>query len=278
MSQDTEALELDETWGALKKRVDGQAILFGSLRRWLFLALAANLISLIFIVLLFFKPSATTEEVVQAKHNAVDKNDEGVESPPKLYGYISPIPGALPVPFDDNLVVGAERPYRGGIHQGIDIFYYDKPHKRKVAFGDSVVAMTDAVVVRADRDYRERDGKDRETLLLAAKILGGKAGNILDALRGRQVWLQSYDGVIIRYAHLATVADKIVEGKRVQKGRFIGFVGNSGTSEGVLDTQSGVHLHYEIWPNGHDYLGEGLPIEEARRLYHRLFEPYDDLP
>ncbi len=96
MSQDIEALELDERWEALKKQVDGQTILFGSLRRWLFLALAGNLITLTFIVLVFFKPRATTEQVVQAKHNAVDKNDEGVESPPKLYGYVSPIPGALP--------------------------------------------------------------------------------------------------------------------------------------------------------------------------------------
>ncbi|MDR3001087.1 MAG: M23 family metallopeptidase [Fibromonadaceae bacterium] len=50
-----------------------------------------------------------------------------------------------------------------------------------------------------------------------------------------------HGGIITRYAHLARFAAK--KGASVRKGEIIGFVGNTGNSDGA-------HLHYEIIFNG----------------------------
>jgi murein DD-endopeptidase MepM/ murein hydrolase activator NlpD len=52
-----------------------------------------------------------------------------------------------------------------------------------------------------------------------------------------------HGGIITRYAHLASFATK--KGAHTRKGEIIGFVGNTGNSNGA-------HLHYEIIYNGNN--------------------------
>lgn len=61
----------------------------------------------------------------------------------------------------------------------------------------------------------------------------------LSNYRGRYVDVQSDDGTVVRYQHLASIN---VSGSTVSKGDIIGVIGGSGTSENTY----GVHLHFEI--------------------------------
>jgi len=60
------------------------------------------------------------------------------------------------------------------------------------------------------------------------------------------------------------------QGGFVKKGQIIGFVGNSGTSDGIKGTKEGAHLHFEIRigdiRNGY-YLEQSLPPSESKELY-----------
>jgi murein DD-endopeptidase MepM/ murein hydrolase activator NlpD len=92
----------------------------------------------------------------------------------------------------------------------------------------------------------------------------------LDRYRGRQVWIDHGAGVITRYAHLSRVADGLRVGMSVKRGEVIGYVGNSGTPESLIDPNAEMHLHFEIRV-GDSYLGQGLTPEEVRALYESAF-------
>jgi murein DD-endopeptidase MepM/ murein hydrolase activator NlpD len=91
-------------------------------------------------------------------------------------------------------------------------------------------------------------------------------------LRGRQVWLDHGDGIVTRYAHLLAVDEAVRVDQAVEGGQVIGYVGNSGTPEGVTDPNIENHLHFEIRVDG-SYLGEGLSIADTRYLWGRAFSP-----
>lgn len=176
-------------------------------------------------------------------------------------GFTMPVKGAH-VPEWLDLVPGAPREYRSGVHEGVD-FGFDAVGVT-VQAGTPVLAAGDGIVVRADVDYREPSPKEMEEILARSRALGNTTDVDLDKLRGRQVWIDHGEGVKTRYAHLDGLAPGIVPGVRVSRGQLIAYVGSSGIpGEGA---SPGPHLHLEI-RLGEGYLGQGLSPERARQLY-----------
>lgn len=175
----------------------------------------------------------------------------------------SPIAGARFVPARDSLLPGATRVYRYGIHRGLDM--YDGTTGVAIPYGATVLAAADGVVIRADVDFVEMSASESETVIAECERLHYTPDDLLDRLRGRQVWIDHGGGLVTRYVHLSAVAEGIQVGSIVVQGQAIGYVGNSGTSDGVAGGQSGAHLHFEVLIDG-AYLGKWLSVPEVRRV------------
>jgi len=186
----------------------------------------------------------------------------------RLSGLRMPIVGAS-LPDLNTLLPGAPRAYRNGIHQGFDMM----PGHIGVPTGYSApaVAAKDGTVIRADLDYREMTPQEHQAALEAARNSGTTPPEILDMLRGRQVWIDHGAGVITRYCHLSGVASGVTEGSEVAAGDIVGFVGNSGTEGGVAGTQAGAHLHFELRIDDR-YFGEGMSPDQIRERARELFQ------
>ncbi len=178
----------------------------------------------------------------------------------------SPIPGAG-ISSRDTQLPGAPRPYRYGTHEGLD--YYSGYCGVPVNFGDPVYAAGPGIIYRIDHDYVEPEFVQRQEWLQESAAAGDTPEEILDKLRGRQVWIVHTAGVLTRYCHLHTVAAALQVGDMVEGGDFIGTVGNSGTSNGARGTRDDAHLHFEIWVDNY-YLGEGLSPPEVRLLWEKV--------
>ncbi len=176
-----------------------------------------------------------------------------------------PIPGAR-MPADDAHLPGAPRPYRAGVSEGF-VFWPDVAGV-PVAFGTPVIASASGEVVRVDEPYAELDGATWESLI--ASVADGADERELDALRGRQVWIRLDDGRVLRYGHLSGVRPGLTVGQRVARGRVVGYVGNSGTWDGVVGRTSNVRLHFEI-RDGDGFAGQGLDPDGVRLLAASLF-------
>jgi murein DD-endopeptidase MepM/ murein hydrolase activator NlpD len=66
-----------------------------------------------------------------------------------------------------------------------------------------------------------------------------------DVLGGTKLWLVGTTGTRYYYAHLSGYAEGVVEGKVVELGEVIGFVGNTGNAVGTPS-----HLHFQVHPGG----------------------------
>ncbi|MFI5044021.1 MAG: peptidoglycan DD-metalloendopeptidase family protein [Acidimicrobiales bacterium] len=64
-------------------------------------------------------------------------------------------------------------------------------------------------------------------------------------LGGNRLWVKGDSGTEYYYAHLSAFAEGSVEGKRVNAGDVVGFVGNTGNAAGGPS-----HLHFEVHPGG----------------------------
>jgi murein DD-endopeptidase MepM/ murein hydrolase activator NlpD len=186
-----------------------------------------------------------------------------------IHGFRYPIEGAC-LPTNDDLMPNAPREYRFGIHEGIDFYNGDAcvPIER----GMPVLAAKTGVVIRADHDYQAITAEEMDALLARCEQQGCTSEADLDRLRGCQVWLDHGNGIVTRYAHLLAADEGIKVGMVVAAGQVIGYVGNSGTPEGISDTTLENHLHFEIRV-GSGYLGQGLSPEQTRRLCERAFSP-----
>ena len=60
---------------------------------------------------------------------------------------------------------------------------------------------------------------------------------------GNYVEIDHGNGVITAYAHLRKIGWRVTKGKKIKRGQFLGYMGDSGLSKGV-------HLHYEIKKHG----------------------------
>lgn len=163
----------------------------------------------------------------------------------------------------------APRDYRSGTHEGVDMYQVD--NCTQIGKGTPVRAAKDGTVIRADHAYQDLtqaklDDLDRR---IAA---GDTAPDILDAFRGRQVWVDHGNGIVTRYCHLSAIPDAIQVGTKVAQGEVIAAVGDSGTPESITDPTAEMHLHFEVRA-GDSYLGKGLPPDEVRQLYVNLFSP-----
>jgi murein DD-endopeptidase MepM/ murein hydrolase activator NlpD len=126
-----------------------------------------------------------------------------VEVRPTLDGYVFPVFGTAS--FGDSF--GGPRPnIPGGWHHGEDIFARE---------GTPVLAVADG------------------TLHMIGFIPIG----------GYRLWLRDRSGNEFYYAHLSAYSPLAVEGKDVQAGDVIGFVGDTGDADGGAP-----HLHFEIHP------------------------------
>ena len=184
-------------------------------------------------------------------------------------GFIYPLEGGC-LPEGDQLMPNAPREYRSGVHEGVDFYGYD--NCATIEEGTPVVSAKDGVVSRVDRDYRALTQEELDAA--NARIAAGEtnAADILDLFRGQQVWIDHGKGIVTRYAHLGGVAPDIAEGQRVAAGTVIGYVGDSGTPESISNPGPETHLHWEL-RTGETFLGMGLPPEEVRAVYEKLFEP-----
>jgi len=180
----------------------------------------------------------------------------------------SPLLGAT-ITTRDSQLPGAPRAYRNGTHQGLD--YYDGFCGIRIRFGDPVYAAGDGVIYRIDHEYSELDASARREILDTAQNLEDTPEDILDKLRGRQVWIKHDYGVMTRYAHLYQVADNVEIGDPVKTGYLIGTIGNSGTGDGARGNRLNPHLHFEIWL-GEYYLGQGLTPPEVRHLWQEVLD------
>ncbi len=184
--------------------------------------------------------------------------------------FIPPIAGLKYLPERDSLLPGSPRVYRFGIHQGLDL--YGGTAGVEIPYGTPVLAVAAGRVIRADHGYQEMTLDEWEALVAECVRLHRTPPEILDRLRGRQVWIDHGDGLVTRYVHLAGIPDEVISGTLVQQGQVIGYAGNSGTSEGAEGSQRGTHLHFEVVVDG-SYLGKWLSLWEVRRLLEQLFFP-----
>lgn len=176
-----------------------------------------------------------------------------------------PVPGAR-IPADDDHLPGAPRTYRAGTSEGF--VFWPESSGTFIGHGTPVIATGAGRIVRVDDRYTELDEMAWEALL--ADVADGATEAELDRLRGRQVWIELDDGRVARYGHLADVRAGLAVGQRVGRGRVIGYVGNSGTLDGVLGRTSNARLHFEL-RDGDGYVGADLDPDGVRLLASSLF-------
>lgn len=183
--------------------------------------------------------------------------------------FIFPIAGAC-LPSGDQLMPNAPREYRGGVHEGVDLYAHD--NCTEIVKDTPAIAAKDGVVIRADHDYHDLTADE----LAAAdeKIAAGRANDfeVIDLFRGRQVWIDHGKGIVTRYAHLAGIPKEITEGTHVVQGQTVAFIGDSGTPESLSSPGAEIHLHWELRA-GDAFLGHGLAPDDVRALYTMLFQP-----
>lgn len=183
-------------------------------------------------------------------------------------GYLVPIEGAT-VSSRRSHLPGAPRAYRNGMHEGFD--FYDGTVSVEIAYGSPQRAAAMGTVIRADTDYEELTLEAYQQLIDTATNTLTTPDDVLDALRGRQVWIRHAGGFVTRYAHLSGVAEGVVEGAAIAQGATVGFTGNSGTEEAARGTEEGPHPHIEVWYGDERFLGQGL---EPGAIYARAAQVF----
>jgi murein DD-endopeptidase MepM/ murein hydrolase activator NlpD len=182
----------------------------------------------------------------------------------QLHGFVFPIAGGC-LPKGDQLMPNALRPYRNGIHEGVDFYQVD--NCTAITNGTPVQAVYVGRVIRADLNYVNPTQAE-----INAYLANPNTEESLDKFRGRQVWIDHGGGIVTRYAHLVSIAPGIFVGRMVTQGQFIASVGESGTPESLTSPGSEYHLHFEV-RTGDSYLGKGQPPAVVRGLYQTLFSP-----
>jgi murein DD-endopeptidase MepM/ murein hydrolase activator NlpD len=210
--------------------------------------------------------STSNDLSAQANKNLVSSPPVSEPAWDRLHGLTMPIAG-MDLLQRLNSLPGAPRHYRYGVHQGTD--FYAFPDGTTVTTSTEVLAARDGVVIRADWDYQSPTQAQMDEWLATCRQEGYTPEEILDHLRGRQVWLDHGDGLITRYVHLSGIADGLEVGQRVAQGQVIGTVGNSGTPESLYNPNGEVHLHFEIWLDDR-YVGQYLSTVEVRRLLSKV--------
>jgi murein DD-endopeptidase MepM/ murein hydrolase activator NlpD len=183
-------------------------------------------------------------------------------------GYTVPVEGAT-ISSRATHLPGVRRAYRNGTHEGFD--FYDGTVSVAIEYGTPISAVAGGVVIRAGHDYVEMTAEEYDQIIVTAQRNLSTPEEILDKLRGRQVWIRHPGGFVSRYAHLSEIAENVVVGAEVDQGDVIAATGNSGTLEAVRDTRDDPHPHVEIWRGDEAYLGQGLGACDIYPLAAQLF-------
>ena len=206
----------------------------------------------------------------QSSVDEAPRADQGPSAPTPepdnpVRGFIIPIAGACVTEFDGHLPA-AERAYRNdGVHEGLD--FYQWASCTTVDYSVEILAAKAGVVIRADLDYVDITPADWDRFIAA----NWEGEQILDELRGRQVWIDHGRGIVTRYAHLSAIAEGIATGVEVRQGQVIGYPGESGQQEVYNAPGTDIHLHFEI-RIGNSWLGQGETPQAARQLYLEAFD------
>ena len=182
-------------------------------------------------------------------------------------GYVVPVTGAT-ISSRISHLPGALRAYRNGRHEGFD--FYQGTVSVPITYGTPIVAVAGGTVVRADHDYTEMTQDEYDEVIRTSLESLVTPDEMLDKLRGRQVWIEHPGGFVSRYAHLSSIEPAVQVGASVSQGSAIASTGNSGTSEAVALTQDDPHPHVEIW-RGNTYLGAGMETEQIYRVAGQVF-------
>lgn len=183
-----------------------------------------------------------------------DIGQRGARTYTRLWGMFAPPLEGSSIPDDPELLPGAPRNYRAGVHEGIDF---------PARIGTPVLAAAGGTVTRVDASFLEWTREQQDIALYEALTLGYTPAATLDRIRGRQVWIDHGKGLITRYAHLSAV-EPLVVGQEIAAGALIGEVGSSGFPQG------GPHLHFEVRVDD-DFYGSDLSGDELVRAVSRLF-------
>ncbi|MCY4257095.1 MAG: peptidoglycan DD-metalloendopeptidase family protein [bacterium] len=172
-----------------------------------------------------------------------------------------------PLPRPD-LLPNAPRPYRSGIHQGVDFMC--------PSLGHFASAVLDGRVVQMVNNYIDPTPAHRQQMLDIAKELGTTPPFTLLSLYGNYVVIDHgvlpvIGHLVSVYAHLHEVDHDLSVGQSISAGDRVGEIGNKGTSAAARgDYSEGAHLHWELHINN-QYLGAGLSTTQTRRVYTELF-------
>ncbi|HGY08698.1 MAG TPA: M23 family metallopeptidase [Oceanithermus profundus] len=170
--------------------------------------------------------------------------------------YVLPLPGAC-LPARPEHLPGFPRDYRKGANQGV--IFVSGDACVPVVYGTGVVAAQRGRVLKAEHDFEELTPEAFNALLEA--VADGAKPEEMDRLRGREVWIEHPDGRITVYAHLSKIRPDLSEGQLVERGEWIGYVGNSGTQAASRGSREGARILLEVWrgnPDTGTYLGKGL--------------------
>lgn len=192
-----------------------------------------------------------------------------------LNNFIIPVKTSnIDLPKDAGVFPGARRLYRYGIHEGIDFF---EAAERKIFISNKtpVIAAEDGIIKRVDYQYKEMTQNERNVILSRCNKNKDTSPEDADKLKGRQVVIEHNNGIISVYCHLSKTAN-IKVGHKINKGDIIGYIGNSGTSDGILNNKNNLHLHFEIHIDDKSehlsyYLGKNISIEETMQIYEKVF-------
>lgn len=182
-------------------------------------------------------------------------------------GYVVPVTGAT-ISSRISHLPGALRAYRNGRHEGFD--FYSGTVSVPIDYGTPIVAVAGGTVIRADLEYVEMTQQEYDNVIAASRASISTPEDMLDLLRGRQVWIEHPGGFVSRYAHLSGILPGVHVGAFVAQGQEIALTGNSGTEEAVLNTQDDPHPHVEIW-RGDIYLGAGMEPDDIYELAAQVF-------
>ncbi|MDZ7801259.1 MAG: ankyrin repeat domain-containing protein [Trueperaceae bacterium] len=183
-------------------------------------------------------------------------------------GYVVPVDGAT-LSSRANHLPGAPRAYRNGTHEGFD--FYDGTVSVEIGYGTEQRAAAPGEVIRADVNYQELTPEGYDEVIERATASLDTPPEVLDTLRGRQVWIRHAGGFVTRYAHLSAIPEGITEGTSVRQGTIIGLTGNSGTLEGATGTEDEPHPHVEVWRGNDRYLGQNM---EPAEIYARAAQVF----
>lgn len=219
----------------------------------------------ILLALLFLYALWQGEQLSSTRRQVKLLRDENAKlkqvEPAAAEGFAFPLPGAC-LPSSNNLP-GAPRSYRKGQNPGF--VFTGENACVPVRYGTGVIASASGTVVKSELSYKELSKAEFDALLKAVK--NGASPEQMDKLRGREVWIRHADGLTTVYAHLSAIPSRVKAGAKVQKGDWIGRVGNSGTELGVLGNQGGARLLFELWdgePDKDRFFGQGLATDALK--------------